>query len=467
MRECESAELCFSSIVGSEDYLAAGAARGSTELAQLEIQHRLMATLLDRLQTERSIAVQEQNLAALLPPLLVDSVFLRFFLWFYHEPAEAQATSECQACFHMLVEPTCRRTAQSVQQRELPVDLVTVCLRDPRLLDLLGLVWTAQSFDSAQVIRQLRDTNTLIAARWQDLDRLAAVHSEFLPETGLAATVAHLRGVWPTLCRAQLEHQFAIEPVPGPGIDGAEPFAPELMASLPWLSRLTQSDLFQLFWNRARAEHATLAAQIESAASAWSQLYQRIDKREAQMKDLQPHLALLLLRSEWDMFTRTATQQMAVVFFDATWDGLLNMLRKCQHFLSLVADDTLTQVRRVLELIQINCIQEEGHAGVMEVRRAAGRLAQYLATLDVGQVTIAEFMQTPELEATASTLDPELLRVDPTLLEAVCQARDLFNWLRTMPNDTDFTASLEMAMGRRFFFFFFLKKIERKKKRKR
>ena len=45
-------------------------------------------------------------------------------------------------------------------------------------------------------------------------------------------------------------------------------------------------------------------------------------------------------------------------------------------------------------------------------------------------------------------IDARLLLVDSSILDAISSGFELLNWLRTIPNDTDFTASLEMALGR-------------------
>eukprot|EP00339_Tiarina_fusa_P012556 CAMPEP_0117006680 /NCGR_PEP_ID=MMETSP0472-20121206/6824_1 /TAXON_ID=693140 ORGANISM="Tiarina fusus, Strain LIS" /NCGR_SAMPLE_ID=MMETSP0472 /ASSEMBLY_ACC=CAM_ASM_000603 /LENGTH=1949 /DNA_ID=CAMNT_0004708219 /DNA_START=485 /DNA_END=6331 /DNA_ORIENTATION=+ len=105
---------------------------------------------------------------------------------------------------------------------------------------------------------------------------------------------------------------------------------------------------------------------------------------------------------------------------------------------------TLPSINRVLNSLPI-FLSESGRVGLESTKSSAHALAERFSKRVFSNETLNDY---EPYHNDAQNIAPCFLTLNAELFEEIPKSMDLLDWLRSLPNDNDFTSSVELAMGK-------------------
>jgi hypothetical protein len=334
----------------------------------------------------------------------------------------------------------------SISSEVATVRIVTQCVKYQkqvaRACDALSLEFPAATLE--QLSAEVEESR-------EELQRVAEVATQFFYDEPFCEDLTAALLTWQALTIHQIRGFLST------GLDCPEeqlfpPLPDALMDSLDWLHQLLKSEMFAKIWEDQGSLSAELSRLIP-ASVMWQQLFNSIDTGSIKTNEIyaigsflpnERELEALASARGFELNGDADSAVWSVVGSDDAWvervSASIHMWLKIDTM--KVALPTLDNI---LKTIGYNFIDLEGMASVHTMRSCVQRLSQSLERnwLDVPLYEVNRFVDD------IKGIDERLMRVDTVLLHCLVESMDLLDFLRhAFANDNDFTAAVEMGMGK-------------------
>eukprot|EP01012_Entosiphon_sulcatum_P048333 TRINITY_DN6681_c0_g4_i1.p1 TRINITY_DN6681_c0_g4~~TRINITY_DN6681_c0_g4_i1.p1 ORF type:complete len:5149 (+),score=717.09 TRINITY_DN6681_c0_g4_i1:781-15447(+) len=298
------------------------------------------------------------------------------------------------------------------------------------------------------------------------LRALKQIGTEFLPESEMVCQACAMERAWQKLTLKQVAAAFSDNRFGGPGTDAdkltrttsvyageIDPFPLVIVQTLPCLSQFLHSELFHWVW-----AHSPVSLDVESMVISvlmeWRKLWKSVSERDMTFVQLEELGPLLGTASEMALLAATAPglswegdedfpEDVSFKPVPSTDNGAqqLQLIRSWLHLKAV--RESLVELQQRLDAVSI-FVSEPGQASVEFAKRCLVDLGRLLG----GEWDAYGLADLPRFDALSRTIDPRLVALNHELAQTLCHSLDLLDWLRTQPNDQQFTVSIEVAMSK-------------------
>ena len=232
-----------------------------------------------------------------------------------------------------------------------------------------------------------------------------------------------------------------------------------LVASCEWLFILTQSSLFQFIWNENNTTNNTPTSnnnndysRIIPASIEWKKFYQQIETQEIEFKRLKITAPFLYKRSERTLLSQTANSfsfnkdkniyKWIVNEKNKSWTKkLARQMKDWKNLLNTYG--AISNIHRILNCFSI-FLKSSGLHSLDRAKQSAIDIENYF---QIHNFDDCKLKQLHDLKPFFKDIYP-CSNLNPLLFETIIDSWDLLIWLRELSDDTNFTSSIEEAMGK-------------------
>eukprot|EP01052_Picozoa_sp_SAG31_P009052 SAG31_NODE_468_length_15250_cov_5.304138_6_plen_1372_part_00 len=297
-------------------------------------------------------------------------------------------------------------------------------------------------------MESLKTAKADIQGYWVDLKKLKQVLGNFFPQVDALNNATHIEANWNAFSLNSLkwifnDHMHHSREI-HTGVIHVQPIENIYLQSLDWLHSLLESKLFGLVFSECTAS-VNAPERLQEAASAYAGILADIESQSAKFARMRQLSPLLEIRAETEHLSRTALHMWSPWSCqepDAMWcQSMVDVASQWNHLSSVYAN--LISVRKCVQLLTV-FVDQLGKPDVDALFNVLERID--LLTSDFESLTLAD---APALFELANQVHWCLPSLDVEIVRLVCEeSRDLLDWLRSLRDDSEFSSSIEMAMGK-------------------
>ncbi len=316
-------------------------------------------------------------------------------------------------------------------------------------------VWECLQLSVTDATIQKR--NEFVNEAFQLLMSYKDVAMYFYPTSRVTRTIATTEQQWKEWTLLKISHfLYEKSPLTSSNASKYETLPLDFIRSFVWLQRLAKSDLFKVYWDAQRVTDDDDMERLHPASLAWQALWNSLKDGTTTFDELTVAAPSLTQPSEWSAFFETASGYKPGKPA-GTWD-LTPATAASAH--QWATENHTTNLPNWLHLEQI-------YLNIEDIIRATQALGAFVepsgldsvdAILNTLKSLASKFRQAKwpqrqfkELAAfvkESSQIDARLIRFSGRLAVQLKDSMELFEWLRTMKNDSDFSNTIEVAQNR-------------------
>lgn len=275
--------------------------------------------------------------------------------------------------------------------------------------------------------------------------KLQSICNELYQESGILYQLNKIVSSWKDLSVNEIlyitgERDF--ETVPMKGIYKDKPIPKVLFSANSWLEKASKSNLFMREWKTISTEDSV--AKLGEMVSYWVQLAAEFEKRTILFVKLQSFDSLIT-QEELKILLSTSRKV-------ETWEcanipeeevhQLYEDVENWRHLVSIVP--VLPVILTTLRSFS-HWIDPENQLSLKNAIQHVVNLSNNFPSDKWPFLILSDYKN---FQDDAKFIDPCLHLHTPEIFETAQNCGELLNWLKKIPNDSDFTTSLEIAMGR-------------------
>ena len=376
-----------------------------------------------------------------------DTVWCVFVCWWQeHYPFVdtdkrlTKAISSVELCFPQMALDSFKEFGNSVESRSITVGAIP---KDHSSLLHLTLGVMGLSNSSALCAALFRE----VEQKYNTAQNFKKISERFLPEDPCGAFLEEILRGWSSWTMNQLSCMFRESSDPA---GSSRQLPATLVNSLHWVLFLMKSDFFERIWSLV--EGPANLSRLEQTRRVWEDLFVSIEKKFISFPHLEDIIDFLS-KEELETFYRSTRSQEFQKGNALSWEirprdggfiqSLNDILNKWRHF------------RGVCQNLQVigDCFPHFAQwlaSGSKDKSLVASRnhVNSLCAALEENPWDMQSLADYDKFAADCEAIHPCLLQLHPAFFEKIAESTKFLDWLRTLPDDQDFTRGIEMAMGR-------------------
>ena len=205
--------------------------------------------------------------------------------------------------------------------------------------------------------------------------------------------------------------------------------------SYKWLNYLAKSQLFAYVWQKYEVNKINYNSVIVEIMAEWRDLFERVTAKNILFSELRLFADILTSPDEWRLFS-TSRAFTADTKFHTDTETFENYCHTIK---------TIKNKKKVIENVKIlsSFVHQTGQHSMRKVLKLLESLEQTYLTKQNWSLS-----ELGILWEYSSQISPVLVNLDTAFLHCLVESGELLDWLRARPDDSDFTYSIEIAMGK-------------------
>ena len=331
--------------------------------------------------------------------------------------------------------------ATKLQKRLVSIGALSKCTSN----QLVHLALGALNFpNSLELTRAYQDE---IKDDMNKLQNMTKICKRFVPEDSVSEILSHAMEEWRNWRMVDLSFLFGeIYEVPPGSQPPPGPLPEILVRSLKWMIFVMNSPLFGHCWENCKSP--SRIPKIADVRRDWEEIFLSIANQTISFPRLEVFIKFLKVPSEFELFYSSTAGYLKGD--QLSWDirtvdkkALASMKRDLLKFAHL--QGVLENIERIEGCLPFfkNWIKDIDSVGVLQ-----SHVEDFKVIIEENKWEDQKMSDYPKFAQACEIIHPSLLQLHPALFQKILESLDLFEWLRTQPDDQDFQRGIEMAMGR-------------------
>ena len=339
--------------------------------------------------------------------------------------------------FTTMVEGTC------------PISDIKACIA-VKPTEIMKNCWDCLNMSGA--IEETQKLYAEIESQWEVLQKLKIIAEQYLQNSKTQKQILDSEKLWNSLQIREMRVLFRTLQSDKDWKLRFEEFDENFLNAWPWLFSLVESKLFQLIWSEISG--ADTVAKLVPASKKFKKEYANLLNESTTFKRMKSIAPILNLREERKYFcnaapgfssgkgTNSGPSWKIVASKKKTKTDLRILMHDWLHLYAV--HQNISGIIRVLDCLHL-FIKATGIKTLDEAKNSAAAISTVFQKENFDDKQVKEIGR---FVPNSSKLDPCLVRLSPELFEAIVQCMSVLDWLRELPDDNDFTSSIEEAMGK-------------------